>query len=123
MYSVRLAVFAVTLMLLYHGLHDIHPFTHAFLHAEVSSPVGFGKPRAPASTRCPETKRQKAPFDKSGSNPLGYPVAILGRLAKAVDRGPTRDRRPLAQARVPSLLEMEEPTAVAGTAEDSQGGS
>ena len=39
--SVRLAVFAVTLMLLYHGLHDIHPFTHAFLQAEVSSPAGL----------------------------------------------------------------------------------
>jgi hypothetical protein len=47
---VRLAVSAVTLMLLYHGLHDIHPFTHVHFSVEVSPCVDPGKPRAPAST-------------------------------------------------------------------------
>jgi len=65
---------------------------------------------------------KKAPLDEPGSNSLGHPVAILGRLAKIADLRPTRDRHPVAQERVPSSLEMEEPTAVAGKTEHSQGG-
>ena len=58
-------------------------------------------------------------LDEQGSNSLGVPVESLGPLAEAVNHGPTRHRRSLAQARVPSLLEMEEPTEMAGQEEGS----
>ena len=58
-------------------------------------------------------------LDEQGSNSLGDPVANLGRLAKAAGHRPTRHRRPVAQKRVPSVLEMEEPTEVGGAAEGS----
>jgi hypothetical protein len=51
--------------------------------------------------------------------PLGSAIEVLGRLAKAVDPIPTRDRHPMAQARAPSLLEMEKPPQMAGTAAGS----
>ena len=61
-------------------------------------------------------------LDEQGSNSLGDPLANLGRLAKAVGHSPTRDRRPVAQKRVPSVLEVEEPAEMAGEAEASQEG-
>ncbi len=64
---------------------------------------------------------KKAVLGEQGSDSLGDPVAGLGRLANAAHFRPTRDRHPMAQERISAVLEMEEPTEMAGEAEASQG--
>ena len=118
---VPLATFGLTFVSPYHRLHDVQPFMHIVFGAEVPPRIGPGKPCAPSSTRCPETKHEKAPLDDSGPSPLGFPVAILGRLATVVDISPTRHRHPVAQEGVSVLLEMEEPTQVTGSADGPPG--
>jgi hypothetical protein len=55
-----------------------------------------------------------------GSNSLGHPLPTLARLANAANRRPTGHRRSMAPARIPTVLEMEEPTEMAGTAKGPQ---
>ncbi len=110
--SVRVALFALTSSILYHIFHVNSFPTHTFFCAEVASCACPGKPRAQASTRSPETKYQETASCQPRSNPLGRSISILERLAKTVGPCPTRDRHPLAQGRIPALLELEEPTEV-----------
>jgi hypothetical protein len=112
--SVCLAIFALTPAVLYHRLHVYYNPTHTVFSVEVSPRVDLGKLGATSSTRCPETKCKKVSLGKSGSNSLGYSVPNLERLARAINLGPTRHRRPVAQERIPSVLEMEEPIKMAG---------
>jgi len=76
-YSVRLAIFAFTSMPLYHRYHAFYNPTHTVFSVEIPPCVDLGKLGATSSTRCPETKCQKVPLNKSGSNSLGHPVPNL----------------------------------------------
>ena len=121
--TVRVAILGLTMILLCHRFCDIHPLPKALLCSEVPSRAGLGKPRAPASTRCLETKCETAPLDEPRPDPLGHPVPSLGRLATSAGHRPARDRHPVAQKRVSPVLDMEEPTEMAGKAERSRRGS
>jgi hypothetical protein len=119
--TLRVAILKLTMTLLFHRFYDIHPFSHLHLGPEIPLRTGPGKPCRPSSTRCPETNHEKVPLDGSGPSPLGFPVATLGQLARVVDISPTRNRHPVAQKRVPVVLEMEEPTKMAVKTDGSQG--
>ena len=106
--------------LLYRSNANSHS-THIHFSAEVASCVGSRKPRATASTRCPATKFQKASLNEPGSHPMDYPITFLDQLEKIIDGSQTRDRYPLAQERIPAVLEMEESTEVAGQAKGPRG--
>jgi hypothetical protein len=120
-YSVRVAKFELAMISLYHSDYDIHLFPHAALYYEVPPRTGFGESRPPSSTRCYPKECQKAPLDEPRPNLVGHPVAGLARLAEVVNRRPTGHRRSMAQTRIPTVLEMEEPTEMAGTTKGSRG--